>query len=927
MVLKASKGGVRSGNTLKASNSRFLRQYRLHSCIRRELIRNDGDIDETFSDSLGETSNVQNDYTEFSLNKKGRWTLPDQLRNDILHGCFKHERYGVQLIEGHKLMKKASCIRFASSFGKVRQLCINKRKNKQKRRGYFKVSSILNEKPANTSRRRHRNRRRHGTDVATNEAAEQPIEQYTPPELRYEVLYPSPITSSITHNPKYVDPTYGDSGTSSRRTKERKRRSKLVHFIQEDLDNMCSDYDDSEEEDPVSYPDLPERETSATLEAILKQASKAQSLVSGCGRRSSNEYDAKRKEARLVYIDRDQGEAADQAETSHKAANQTFSPNSNTSLTLAPVLVIIPTEEVDEWVLKHKFGDKYLECECFPRKCVIDISTEVSKFDNLTFACLVLVHDIDNEINNAKEDVYKIYLNIRLGDGINCVKIETLFDYMVTNIDEIIQKSLFFVETLPEDVFMKEKKQHTPSKVPSKTTLQNCARWESRAYRMDTKYLLETCFQNNQKHQDALTLGYEVVSQMDAFSSEPLDISTPTDKFCSVCFESVGGMVSATALMSCGHWFCDSCWKEHLITGIKEGKTALMCPEYDCDKNVDMGTLISLVDINYIVRFLRRCHDTEVEQQSVTKWCPNPVCGAVVKIPSSEVKTVTCRCGRKMCFDCLGEMHWPAPCDAASSYRKKLVENGDDTLMPFEDIQTVEIRGKPCPCCNRFVEKNGGCPFMYCVCRKSFCWGCGKEWASATHGPDCYKHGYSNTYQTTKETIEPDDYLNSKLKGRKDGKWYKIALGHRVQQHQVKLRKLRAPMRELTKTLQHYVGRMERRNEPVSFDFDEPNEHYSCEAAKTRDFLKNMLELYVELQQTAEHVAVYLETKQHARDNLLPVKHISNRMTALSVFIYDLLQNGSTTDQKRVFIRLKETRFHARKCISGLVKCINRIET
>ena len=832
-------------------------------------------------------------------------------------------------------MKKASCIRFASSFGRVRQLSINKRRNKQKRRGYFQVESILNAKPANTSRRRHRNRqRRNGVNININDGVEQSEEVYSPPELRYEVLYPSPITSSITHNPKYVDPTYRDCDTSSRRTKQRKTRSKLVSVIQEDLDNMCSDFDDSDEEDPVLCPDLPERETSVTLEAILKQVNKARSLVSCSRRRSSNQSEDTRNENRLVYVEKDETESENDAEMTSETAITRLT--SDTSLTLDPVLVIIPTQEVDEWVLKHKFGNKYLECECFPRKFVIDISSEISKLDNLkyaggskadqTFACLVLTHDSDNEINNVVEDVYKVHLNMQLSNKINSVKVETLFDYMLTSIEEIIQKAIFFVETLPEDAFTKEKKQNNPPKVSTTTTLQKCASWESRSYRLGTQHLIERCFQNKQNNNDALALGFEVVSQMDAFSSEPLDISSPTDKFCSVCFESVGGLVSATALMSCGHWFCDACWKEHLVTGINEGRMVLVCPEYDCDKEIDMGTLISLADINHIVRYLRRCHDTEVEQQSVTKWCPNPACGAVVKVPSSHVKTVTCQCGRKMCFDCLGDMHWPAPCDAASAYRQKLAENGDDRLMPLEDIKRVVINGKPCPNCKRFVEKNGGCPYMACVCGKSFCWGCGRQWETVTHGPDCYKHGYSNKHQTTQESIEPDDYLNDKLKGKQRGKWYKLALEHRVQQHQIKLQKLRAPMLALTKTLSHYVGRMERRNEPVSFDFDQSGEHYSCEASKTKDFLKNMLNLYTEMHQIAEHVAIYLETKQPGR-TVLPVKHITNRMTALSVFIYDLLLNGAANDQKHVFNRLKDIRFHSRKSVTGLVKCINRLET
>ena len=881
---------------------------------------------------------MRRDFTEFSLNKRGRWTLPNQLRSEILNGAFKHERYGVQLVEGHKLIKRDCCISFVSSFGKVRQSSIKKRKSKQKRRGYFQYLSIVNQKPANTSsRRRHQNRHRHRQRIRlTQDNAEpegEPVQEYKPPEIRYEVLYPSSITSSITHNPKYIDPNHGCTGQSSRKRKQRKARSKLVNVIQEELDMLDYDFNDSEEEESVSYPEPAERETSVTLEEILRHANKAQSLVASSGKQrqssTGSDTDIVCKDTRtIIYINKDESESVAEV----KPKTQT---DKHTTVTLNPVSVILSKEDADEWVLKQKFGERVLECDCFPRKFVIDISEDVSELDNFkyidysradtVFACLVFVYDSDNEINNMREEVYKVILNMPFSAGVSSIRIETLFDFMMTNVDEIVKKAIFFVETLPTDVVAKEKRQHAVSKSSMCSNLENCAKWESGSYILNTKHLLERCF-HSQQAQEAHELEFELVSKMDAFSTEPLDISVPTDKFCSICFESVGGAVSATALMSCGHWFCDVCWTEHLVTGIREGRTNLVCPEYDCDKGLDTGTLMTLVDGNHVIQYLRRCHDTEVEQRSVAKWCPDPACGGVIEVPSTQVKAVTCTCGRKMCFDCLGEVHWPAPCKAASAYRQKLVDNGHEKLLPFEDIQTIEIDGKNCPFCNRFIEKNGGCPYMHCVCQKAFCWACEKEWNSTQHGPNCFKNGYKNKYQTTTETIDASEYLNSVFKGSSHEKWYKIALEHRTKQHRVKIQKLWKPMRELRSKLQHYVGRQERRKESITFDFSIPGKHYTSEAAKTGDFLNCLMELYSELNRIAEHVAVYMQTKQSSGKVQFPVKHITNRMAALSVFIYDLLLNGANIDQKHVFNRLKDIRFHARKCITGLVKCINHVE-
>lgn len=910
--------------------------FRLHSSVRRKLVGNDEVVD-TLTDSLPETVNKYEDI-EFSLNKKGRWALPDELRKNILHGNFQDEKYGVRLIEEHRLLKKANCISFTSSYGSVRET--NRKKNKRirrgrKRRGYFQISSILNASPANQSKKRRKGS--HSPSVVeTDDISTESSAQFTFPELRYEIVYPSPVTSSITHNPKYIDPSYCENSATKRRAKLRKTRTKLADIIREDLDNAEDNFDndlsDLDEEAHIVYHESQEQREEASFQDFLFHTKKAQMLVMCSGKqrilkKENDGLDNNHLEA-LTNI-RFETEI-DNSESFVKTSNQKFAKGLKHSPLLEPVSVIIPNDDVDEWVLKNKFGKRLLECNCFPRKFVINISTEVSKLDNLrsvgkskaelTFACVIFVHDVDNEINNEKEEVFKVYLNMPFSVKMNNVKIETIFDFAFTNVDEVIEKALFFVETLPYENFKRQKAKVIPMKSTSNSNLEECANWSSVSYRLDNKILMKMCFQDEEAVHREQT-GLEQVSKMDVFS-EPFDVSTPTDKFCSVCFEAVGGGVSATALMSCGHWFCDDCWKGHLVTGISEGKTRLVCPEYDCTNEIDYGTLLSLIDINHVLKYLRYCHDTDIDQKAETKWCPNSACGAVLKVPTSQVKTVSCHCGKKICFECLEESHWPAPCNAVAAYRRKVAGNGDDNLMPSRIITTVVVHGKPCPSCKRFVEKDGGCPCVSCPCGKPFCWGCGKVWYGITHGDYCYKHGYSNSHQTVPRSIQPEDYLISKIRISDRAKWYKIALEHRIQQHRVKLRNLKAPMKNLTFHLQRYLKCTEKRNEPEYFDFELPGVHYGCEAEKTRDFLQNILDLYTELHHIAEHVPIYLHSMYRGRE-VPPVEKLTSRMTALCVSICDLLQYGAEDNPKEVLDNLKEIRYHAKNCISGLLNFIN----
>lgn len=931
MVQKVCKRGVRSGNTLKASDSKFLRQYRLRSYISRQFFGDDSQITEPFSDGLGDTISKYENIV-FSLNKKGRWELPKQLKSNIIDGDFSEEDYGVQLIEKLRLPKKANCVSFTSSFGNCRSTDVGKQTRVgRKRRKYFQVSSVLHANPAFTCNGRHKGRPMRMRPAKTKETDSDPADDYKPPGIRYEVVYPGPVTSSIIHNPKYIDSGYNERQWLNRHDKLRKKRTKLVDIIQEDLDSFDSDFDSSDEEEVNSYQETPDRETETSLEEILFHAKKIQTLVMSSGRQRKHSNNNKHNNSAIHDVNKCETESVNNTESEIKASG---SKTEYTSTTLDPALVILSSEDTDEWVLKHKYADRILECDCFPRKFVLDISENISDLDNIKyvgkskadtiFACLVFVHDIDNEINNMKESIYKVYLNMPFTDKITNVKIETLFDYTLTNIDEVIEKAVFFVAMLPEDA-VKKQRCRLP-RLSSSTNLEDCAKWESESYRLSTKHLFSRCFPSK-GCDDAQILNFEEVSRMDAFFTEPSDISKPTDKFCSICFEPIGEGISATALMSCGHWFCDVCWKEHLITKIREGRRHLKCPEYDCSKEVDMGTLISLLDINHVELYLRQCHDTEVGQQSKAKWCPNPKCGAVLKIPSTNVKTVSCQCGRNVCFDCLGNTHWPAPCSAASAYQEKLIENGDDKLMPAQKIKTFVVRGKACPDCNAFVQKDGGCPYVACPCGQAFCWGCGKNWYSNTHGDQCYKYGYSNAHETIRQNIEPEDYVFAKINASKMDKWYKIALEHRVHQHQAKLRNLKAPMKELTYHINRYIICMERRNEPlITFDFDNPEKQYSSETEKTRDYLQNMADLYAELHRIAEHVPLYLESKQNSGEAARPVKQITKRMTALSASIYDLLQNGAGSNPKDVIDSLKETRIHARNCISGLLKRIDSTE-
>jgi len=48
---------------------------------------------------------------------------------------------------------------------------------------------------------------------------------------------------------------------------------------------------------------------------------------------------------------------------------------------------------------------------------------------------------------------------------------------------------------------------------------------------------------------------------------------------------------------------------------------------------------------------------------------------------------------------------------------------GDDIQNIF-DIKTLEVKGKSCPACMKFIERISGCDHVRCACGHEFCWNC-----------------------------------------------------------------------------------------------------------------------------------------------------------------------------------------------------------
>jgi len=88
-----------------------------------------------------------------------------------------------------------------------------------------------------------------------------------------------------------------------------------------------------------------------------------------------------------------------------------------------------------------------------------------------------------------------------------------------------------------------------------------------------------------------------------------------------------------------------------------------------------------------------------------------------------------CKCAGPMCIGCEGFAHEPMLCKEASEWRQNL-EGQMNKLNKLWIYQNT----KPCPWCNKSIEKNGGCPHMTCSqCKNSWCWTCDQKYKLGMH--------------------------------------------------------------------------------------------------------------------------------------------------------------------------------------------------
>ena len=616
-------------------------------------------------------------------------------------------------------------------------------------------------------------------------------------QIQYEVFYPSPATSSISHNPKYIKQDVfvapGENNEhvlhgkpkKQHRGKQRKRMT-LKDVDDCDLPSFHSAHDhfltavDSDTEECRDRDDTKDQQKTSEclLSTLIEKAERLQTMVNltKSRRRKNSSKSGKHYEedkSHIVYAPELQStkETAKSRDTGGTSSQSEQQPASFTSVETTRVL--LPSGDVTMTSLQECFGSRYWEASCIPRKFVLDITSNVRDLlkkqgvqqrvadttdDAISY--LICIHD---GFYDDQYEVYKVFLNSRLRQGLLAVEMkpDDSKDLFRGNVMSLISQTIDFVEGL---VTKLREDNHFPA-------FYN----QFKARNTDRKL----------KHHLASAEAYvPSVQRVFALGSAAAEVSMPSlsemvqeePAFCDICYDDVSpltqGSAPATALLKCRHRVCDNCWSQHIHSRLQQGFVRVTCPGFDCQEEVKVGVMLSVAAVDTVEKLMKRQEEIRIGASPTEKWCPNELCGRVIQIRSTSAKAevqlqqdVLCECGAHVCFHCLMPAHWPASCKQAEDYRTNLIttafpdrigEVHDDRQVELdakrkrelEQTKTMLVEGKHCPKCHSFVFKFGGCPQMSCRCGQLFCWFCGKP-------------GYSHPDRVGCVTVEQEKKLTT----------------------------------------------------------------------------------------------------------------------------------------------------------------------
>ncbi|CAF4746553.1 unnamed protein product [Rotaria sp. Silwood1] len=398
--------------------------------------------------------------------------------------------------------------------------------------------------------------------------------------------------------------------------------------------------------------------------------------------------------------------------------NKSRTKSSHDLMSLSFRTIFLHQTDLNNEHLSKTYGKNFLHAQSYPTKYLICLTDRLKSFQwsnkfNFssfypTLNCYLIIVLNDNELNN-ENNICQGQVAVNMDLKTETIDIENLSQSkdIIYNIDELINKTIEFITNISLDKFKQINSEINQRKFYGNQT---------------DNQLSESEFINKQIHQIHLLDKNDLQNKLNIEVSNNNNLIQP--EICTNCCCDMNELTPMTALKSCSHWLCNQCWKQYLENSTKSTRL-IRCPEWNCCSLVDIGTILSLVNVRCMNIYERNLEKCLVNLSRSYIRCPSKSCSIILHVIDSGMGYIRCRCGHQFCIDCKQEPHFPATCSSYKAYLDDLYRNGDS----ISDYNAkVIVRGRHCVSCNNFIEKNGGCNHMTCRCGAEFCWLCTAYW-------------------------------------------------------------------------------------------------------------------------------------------------------------------------------------------------------
>lgn len=183
--------------------------------------------------------------------------------------------------------------------------------------------------------------------------------------------------------------------------------------------------------------------------------------------------------------------------------------------------------------------------------------------------------------------------------------------------------------------------------------------------------------------------------------------------------------------LACGHRDCTDCMGDRILQAIQDRNIGqIRCSNNYCQAVLNRNDIVLLLqnDEQQIQNYDRLVRQHQIEQEIANdpvngRHCPTANCDEAYRYGGVPENRLCQRCNQNYCANCLVQHPLGAQCAAR--------ENAADV------IRNLNMEARPCPRCQRPIEKSGGCNHMTCRrpggCGHEFCWLCLGNWEGYHH--------------------------------------------------------------------------------------------------------------------------------------------------------------------------------------------------